>query len=98
MTRPSIRQKKVTITLVTPQGYANAKMPVGNNITKTPVSGIGDEAIYGTSPHYATTLAVKRGDVYFIVQVWGFPIGESKELDEVQAKGKKLALQILSKL
>jgi hypothetical protein len=89
----------VDIALPTAQGFAYAKMPVGSNgITKVPISGIGDEAIFGTTPKFATTLAVKKGDFYIIVHVYGFPIDPGKPLDEVQAKEKTLALEILSKL
>jgi hypothetical protein len=90
--------KKVTVTLQNPQAFAYAKMPVGHGITKTPVSGIGDDAVYGTTPNFAATLTVKKGDVVFAVRVFGFPIAEGKSLDEVQAKEKTLALEILSKL
>ncbi len=87
------------IALPTAQGFAYAKMPVGSNgITKVPISGIGDEAIFGTTPKFATTLAVKKGDFYIIVHVYGFPIDPGKPLDDVQAKEKTLALEILSKL
>ncbi len=95
---PSLRQKKVDITLITERGFASAKMPVGQGITKVPVSGVGDEAIAGTTAKFATTLTVKKGDVFFVVHVGGFPIDQSKAIDEVQAKEKTLALEILSKL
>jgi hypothetical protein len=95
---PSIRQKKVTVTLESERGFAAAKMPVGHGTTKVPASGIGDDAVFGTTPKYATTLTVKKGDLYFVVHVWGFPLDQSKAVDEVQAKEKTLALQILSKL
>jgi hypothetical protein len=95
---PSLRQKKVDITLITERGFASAKMPAGQGITKVPVSGVGDEAIAGTTPKFATTLTVKKGDVFFVVHVGGFPIDQSKAIDEVQAKEKTLALEILSKL
>jgi hypothetical protein len=73
-------------------------MPVGHGTTKVPTSGIGDDAVFGTTPKYAMTLTVKKGDLYFVVHVWGFPLDQSKAVDEVQAKEKTLALQILSKL
>ena len=66
-TQPGTRAKKVTLTLKKPQEFAYLKMPVGNGITKTPVSGIGDEAVYGTTPGYATTLSVRKGDNVFVI-------------------------------
>lgn len=83
---------------MTEQGFAASKTPVGNGITKVPGSGIGDEAVFGTTPKFATTLAVKKGELFFIVHVFGFPLDQPKAIDEVQAKERTLALQILSKL
>lgn len=86
------RAKKVLITLQGPQAFAYAKMPVGHGITKTPVSGIGDDAVYGTTPGAPTVLTVKKGNVVFVVHVTGLPD------DQTKAKEKTLALEILSKL
>ena len=91
--------KKVTLTLQNPQAIAYAKTPVpGGGITKTPVSGVGDEAIFGTTANIAAVLTVKKGDVVFVVRVYGFPIDSGKPLEAVQAKEKTLALEIVSKL
>lgn len=40
--------KGVMLSLQDPRAFAYAKMPVGNGITKVAVSGIGDDAVYGT--------------------------------------------------
>ncbi|HXY49035.1 MAG TPA: hypothetical protein VEI01_06255 [Terriglobales bacterium] len=94
---PGMRAKKVTITMLEPQGFSNAKLQGGGgNITKTPVSGIGDEAVYGTTSGLATTLSVRKGSVAFTVHVWGFD--EKKDVDQIKAKEKTLALEALSKL
>jgi hypothetical protein len=90
--------KRVTVTIQDPRAFEYAKMPVGGGITKTPASGIGDDAVYGTTPKFAAVLTVKKGDVVFVVRVYGFPIDPGKPLDDVQAKEKTLALEILSKL
>jgi hypothetical protein len=95
---PSLSQKKVTVTLVSEQGFAAAKMPVGSGITKVPATGIGDDAVFGTTPKFATTLTIKKGDFYFVVHVFGFSLDQPKAIDEVQAKEKTLALLILPKL
>lgn len=85
-------KKGVMLTLKDPMAFAYAKMPVGHGITKVPVSGIGDDAVYGTTPGYPTVLTVKKGDVVFVVHVNGFPD------DQIKAKEKALALDVLAKL
>ena len=84
--------KKVLLTLQDERAFTYAKMPVGHGITKTPVTGIGDDAVYGTTPGLGTTLAVKKGTVAFVVHVTGF------SEDEIKAKEKTLALEIIPKL
>lgn len=84
--------KKVLVTLQDERAFTYAKMPVGHGITKTPVTGIGDDAVYGTTPGVGTTLAVKKGTVAFVVHVTGFTE------DETKSKEKTLALEILPKL
>jgi hypothetical protein len=54
-------------------------------------AGIGDDAVYGTAAGHGT-LSVKKGNSVFVVHVYGFP------LDQIEAKEKSLALEILSKL
>lgn len=85
-------KKGLMLTLQDPRAFASAKMPIGHGITKVPVSGIGDDAVYGTTPGYATVLTVKKGDVVFVVHVTGFPD------DQIKAKEKTLALEVLAKL
>ena len=85
--------KKVAVTLQDSRAFAYAKTPVNDaRITKTPVSGVGDEAIQGTTLGKVTTLTVKKGDTVFVVHVTGFPV------DQAQSMEKSLALQILPKL
>jgi len=85
-------KKGVMITLQDPRAFVYAKMPAGNGITKVPASGIGDDAVYGTTPGYPTVLTVKKGNVVFVVHVSGFPD------DQIKAKEKTLAKEILAKL
>jgi hypothetical protein len=84
---------KLYVTIDTPRGFEMAKIQVGGGITKTPVSGVGDEAVSGTTPKIATVLTVKKGDFVFAVRI--FPFSEG---DEIKAKEKELALQILAKI
>lgn len=89
---PAVAGKRVTVTLQKPLAFAFAKMPANSpGITKTPVSGIGDDAVYGTAGG-AATLTVKKGEVVFVVHVYGFP------MDQLEDKEKILAKEIVSKL
>jgi len=84
---------KLDVTIQTPRAFEAAKTQVGGGITKTPVSGVGDEAVSGTTPKFATVLTVKKGDFVFVVHVFPFSDG-----DEMKAKEKALALQVLAKI
>ncbi len=89
-------RKKVTLTLQDERAFAYAKAPVGNGITKTPVSGIGDDAVYGTTPHVGTVLTVKKGATVFTVRVYGYD--ETKDVEQIKEKEKTLALQALQRI
>ena len=89
---PGAAAKRVMLNLINPQAFAYAKMPVGSGTTKTGATGIGDDAVYVSAPHEPTTLTVKKGDAAFTVIVIGFPE------DQVNAKEKALALDIVAKL
>ena len=93
--QPTPNAKKVTVNVQDARAFEYAKMPVGHGITKTPASGIGDEAVYGTTPSLGTVLTVKKGSVVFVVHVYGFPLDQ---IDEIKTKEKTLALEILDKL
>ncbi|MHB8524741.1 MAG: DUF3558 domain-containing protein [Candidatus Acidiferrales bacterium] len=86
------KRKGVMLTLQNPMAFTYAKMPAGHGIAKVPVSGIGDDAVYGTTPGYATVLTVKKGDDVFVVHVTGFPN------DQIKAKEKILAQCVIEKL
>lgn len=74
------------------QRFNTIKTPLPvKGITKTPVSGIGDDAVYGTiGPR--TELTVKKGDFVFQIMIYGL----SGEV--VKAKEKSLAQEVLAKL
>jgi hypothetical protein len=87
---PVIDGKKVLVTLMTDRQFDLGKTPM-TGITKTPVSGIGDDAYYVTAGGLGTTLSVKKGSFYVQVKVGGFPMDVEKE------KEKVLALEVLAK-
>lgn len=88
----TIENKRVTLTLSTTKAHDAGKVPY-QGITKTPVSGIGDDAYYVTAKGLGTTLNVKKGAVAFAVAVKG-----KFAVDEVKAMEKMLALEVIAKL
>jgi len=94
--------KSVLLTIVGQMGsmtpvdqFNTIKTPLPlKGITKTPVSGLGDDAVYGTAGR-TTVLTVRRGNFVFQVKVSGFA---PDKIDEVKAKEKQLAQQVLAKL
>jgi hypothetical protein len=88
-----IQGKKATVHFVTERAWVYANIPVaGKTVTKTQVSGVGDQAVFGTTSGRLATLTVKKGDFFFVVQIYGFPIEQLRE------KEKVLALNIVAKL
>jgi len=88
--------KGVLVEILGPMGsktpvdrFNTAKMPVPR-IVKTPVSGLGDDAVFVETSGAA--LYVKKGDFVFQVRVHGFP------LEEIKAKEKTLAVEVMAKL
>ena len=85
--------QNVALTITDAQRFAYAKMPVNSpSITKTPVSGVGDEAVYGTTAGQAASITVKKGDSYFAVNLMGVPMSNA------QAVATQLAKDVLAKL
>jgi len=88
---PHIDAKKVTVTLSTPKSFEAAKKPM-NGIEKTALSGVGDDAIYITTPGFGTGLSVRRGNSAFQVRVAGSKPEQEKQIE------KALAIEILKKM
>ena len=89
--------KAVLLTILEPIGnltpvdrFNAAKMPMPG-VVKTPVSGLGDDAVYGGN-NFRVALTVKRGNSAFEIVVSGLPVEQSK------AKEKALAQDVLAKL
>ena len=91
-------RKRLDVTLLTERGFAAAKTPIGGIITKTPVSGVGDDAVFATTGKLSAGLSVKKGGTMFSIQIMGVPLDQAQAVNDVQAKEKALALQIVSKL
>jgi hypothetical protein len=87
---PHIDAKKVTLTLSTPKSFETSKKPM-NGIEKTPLSGVGDDALYITTPGFGTGLNVRKGNSAFQVRVGGFKPEQEKQIE------KALAIEILKK-
>jgi hypothetical protein len=92
------RTKRALLDILTPLGsrtpvdrFNTGKTPV-NGITKTPVTGIGDDAYYTSTPGLGTALSVRKGTSAFLIRVSGFPE------DAMKAFEKTLALDVLAKL
>lgn len=73
------------------QRFNTANTPL-QGIAKVPVSGVGDDAILATTAGFGTGLIFRKGSAAFDLRVNGFP------LDQVEAKEKSLALDVLAKL
>jgi hypothetical protein len=94
----SLDRKRVVVSIYTQIGsmtpvqrFNAAKTPI-KGIPKEPVTGVGDDAVSVTTSGFGTGLIFRKGDSAFEVRVYGFP------LDQVKAKEKALALDVLAKL
>jgi len=78
------------------QRFNTIKMPLPvKGITKTPLSGVGDDAVYVIRGASAPELTVKKGNSVFQIRVQGFPRNQT---NQIKAKEKTLALNVLAKL
>jgi hypothetical protein len=91
-------RKRVVLSIYTQMGsrtpvqrFEAAKTPI-QGITKEPVSGVGDDAIFATTPGLGSGLIFRKGDAAFDLRVYGFPV------DQLKAKAKALAQDVLAKL
>jgi hypothetical protein len=75
------------------QRFNNAKTPV-YGMTKTPVTGVGDDAFYMVS-QLRVTLHVKKENSVFEMMVGGFP---AEQIEQVKTMEKTLAQDAVAKL
>jgi hypothetical protein len=74
------------------QRFETIKTPLPiKGVTKSPISGVGDDAVYLTTSG-RTELTVKKSDSVFQIRVYGLPE------EEIKAKEKTLAQDVLAKL
>lgn len=88
---PTTARVTATVVLWDVTAFAGMKTQLAG-ITKTAVSGIGEEAVYALVGRL-TTLSVKKGKVAFIVRLYGVQ-GQDKQM----AMEKALALDVLARL
>lgn len=94
----NLDRKRVVLNIYTQMGsrtpvqrFNTAKTPM-KGITKEPVTGVGDDAIFATTPGFGTGLIFRKGNAAFDLRVYGFPI------DQIKAKEKKLADCVIQEL
>ena len=82
-------------TLTPAEQFNTIKMPLPvKGITKTPLSNVGDDAVYGIAGASAPELTVKKGNFVFQIRIQG--LGD--QINEIEAKEKALAQEVLAKL
>jgi hypothetical protein len=88
----SPRKAMVTISLQSASTWASMKSASSPMIVKTPLSGVGDDAFFKVLGPIVT-LTVKKGNVAFVVRVYGVDDQEKqKQID------KTLAAEVAAKL
>ena len=86
--RPSVM---VTVSMQNEKMFAGAKASSAPGMTKAPIAGVGDEAIFTGTASFAS-LWVRKGTTFLLVRIYGLPVGEA------QAKLKTLAASAVAKL
>ncbi len=81
----------VTVSMQSEKMFAGAKASSAPGMTKTPVPGIGDEAIF-TGVRNFSSLWVRKGKTILLVRIYGLAVSEA------QTKLKALAADAVSKL
>lgn len=90
---PNLSGKKVVLTISTMTAFTQGKTPIPG-ITKTPVSGIGDDAYYVTASGLGTTLNVRKESAAFSISVKG----SGFSVEQIKAMEKTLAKEVLTNL
>jgi len=91
---PKMDEPKVLVALKTQEAFERGKTPVGGNVVKSPVSGIGDEAYSTVIGTHEATLVVRKGSGAFDVTLRGSGLPVAQILD----REKQLAQLALGRL
>jgi len=76
----------LVLTMQDAKTFDFAKKPsTSANLVKTP-AGVGDDAVFNTMGVVTATLTVRKGDAYFEVHVYGFPLDQTKNMEMTVAK------------
>src|SRR4029079_4190966 len=81
-------QVTVTVSIQNEKMFGGAKRNPAPGMTKTSVSGVGDEAIFIGAENFSS-LWVRKGTTYLLVRIYGVPVGDA------QTKLKALAIVTL---
>ncbi len=81
----------VTVSMQSEKMFAGARAGAAPKMTKTPISGIGDEAIFTGLENFCS-LWVRKGTKFLLIRIYGLPVSEA------QTKLKTLATNAVSKL
>jgi hypothetical protein len=77
----------LVLTMQDAKAFDFAKSPSKSaNLVKAPAAGIGDDAVFNTIGVVAATLTVKKGDTYFELHVYGFPVDQTRNMETTLAK------------
>jgi len=71
--------------------FEGIKKSATPGMTKTAVSGVGDDAIFVGAPNFSS-LWVKKGTAFLLARIYGLPPGEA------ETKLKSLATSAVAKL
>jgi hypothetical protein len=99
---PEGTERNVAVSLITAKSFEIGKTPI-KGMTKTPVSGLGDDAYFVEAHSMTAGLNVKKGDAFFQIRTrsnpkW-FKTGKTPDSEQKdQAVDRALALEILKKL
>ena len=77
----------LVLTMQDAKAFEFAKSPSKSaTLVKAPAAGIGDDAVINTIGVVTATLTVKKGDTYFELHVYGFPVDQTKTMETTLAK------------
>lgn len=81
----------VTVSMQSEKMFAAAKSSTAPQMTKTPISGLGDDAVFVGFQNFSS-LWVRKDKKVLLVRVYGLPVSEA------QTKLKALATDAVSNL